>query len=185
MLEGGCACGAVRYRLNREPLIVHGCHCEMCQRQSGSYHAVNALIESNHVERIRGAIADWDLPTPSGAGQTVTRCVECGVAVWSNYHALTKGHRDLLRFVRAGTLDEPSRAMPDVHIYCGSRNKGAPEPAGAPAFDEFYRLRDVWPAASMARLDALLDQTNQDSQGTAGPMDSFRRSIPSEKAFYF
>jgi hypothetical protein len=34
--EGGCACGAVRYRLTSDPLIAHRCHCLNCQRQTGS-----------------------------------------------------------------------------------------------------------------------------------------------------
>ena len=44
-LEGGCACGSVRYRLEADPLIVHACHCRNCQRQTGTSHAVNALVE--------------------------------------------------------------------------------------------------------------------------------------------
>ncbi len=157
-LEGGCACGAARYRLTRAPLIVHGCHCQSCQRQSGGFHAVNALIESHYVERIQGAIADWDLPTPTGAGQTVTRCVECGVALWSNYHALTRGHGDIIRFVRAGTLDDPSLAPPDVYIYCESRNPAVLLPVDATCFDEFYNLWEVWPLASQERLNTLFSQ---------------------------
>ena len=35
-MEGGCACGAVRYRLTSEPMFVHCCHCLNCQRQTGS-----------------------------------------------------------------------------------------------------------------------------------------------------
>lgn len=159
--EGGCACGAVRYRLTRKPLIVHACHCQMCQRQSGAWHAVNALMEANCVEWLSGALADWELPTPSGAGQTVTRCVDCGVAVWSDYHAMTGSYCDMIRFVRVGTLDEPSRVLPDVHIYCGSRNTSAPEPIGAPRFDEFYELSDVWSSESLGRLGKLLTERRQ------------------------
>ena len=41
-LDGGCACGAVRYRL-RCPTrsFVHCCHCLNCQRQTGSAFVVN------------------------------------------------------------------------------------------------------------------------------------------------
>jgi len=50
VMEGGCTCGAVRYRLKARPLFVHCCHCSWCQRESGSAFAVNAFIEASQVE---------------------------------------------------------------------------------------------------------------------------------------
>jgi hypothetical protein len=45
-LEGGCACGAIRYRLTARPMFVHCGHCRDCQRQTGSAFVINALIEA-------------------------------------------------------------------------------------------------------------------------------------------
>jgi hypothetical protein len=50
-LEGGCACGAVRYWLASGPMFVHCCHCTSCQTETGSAFAINALIESDRVAR--------------------------------------------------------------------------------------------------------------------------------------
>ena len=151
-LEGGCGCGSVRYRLESSPLIVHACHCRNCQRQTGGWHAVNALIESELVTTLSGNVVAFDLDTPSGAGQTVYRCSQCQVAVWSNYHRISQGHGDILRFIRVGTLDEPDCLPPDVHIYAQYRNRCAAEPAGVPAFDDFYDLESVWKTTSLRRL---------------------------------
>ena len=151
-LEGGCACGSVRYRLEADPLIVHACHCRNCQRQTGTWHAVNALVESGHVALASGVLDARELETPSGAGQTVYRCSICQVALWSNYHVMSRGHGDIVRFVRVGTLDEPGRLPPDVHIYTRERNRCAPEPCNAPAFPEFYDLETVWKGSSLKRL---------------------------------
>ena len=52
--EGGCTCGAVRYRMNREPMFVHCCHCTSCQTETGSAFVINALIESDQVETLKG-----------------------------------------------------------------------------------------------------------------------------------
>ena len=52
------------------------------------------------------------MPTDSGRPHLVHRCPDCGTAVWSEYGGLTK-----FRFVRVGTLDEPTALPPDVHIY--------------------------------------------------------------------
>jgi hypothetical protein len=46
-LEGGCACGAVRYRLTAPPLIVHAYHCRDCQKMTGSAFVLNMWIEKN------------------------------------------------------------------------------------------------------------------------------------------
>jgi hypothetical protein len=48
-MQGGCACGNVRYQLQLPPLLVHCCHCTACQRQTGSAFATNAIVESSAV----------------------------------------------------------------------------------------------------------------------------------------
>ena len=53
-LEGGCACGKMRYRLESKPMIVHCCHCRDCQRQTGSAFVLNALIETDRVAKLTG-----------------------------------------------------------------------------------------------------------------------------------
>ena len=101
--EGGCSCGAVRYRLSAEPLFVNCCHCLNCQRQTGSAFVINALIESTHVEVTAGEPVAVDVPRDDGSMQRVYRCPDCQVAVFSEYT------RPEIWFVRAGTLDEPAR----------------------------------------------------------------------------
>ena len=56
-LEGGCACGAVRYALTAEPLIVHACHCTDCQRLTGGPFVINAWIEKTEVGLLSGSLA--------------------------------------------------------------------------------------------------------------------------------
>src|SRR5579864_5797801 len=53
-LTGGCACGAVRYRLASPPMFVHCCHCRDCQRQTGSAFVLNALIETDRIAILSG-----------------------------------------------------------------------------------------------------------------------------------
>ncbi|MEM1110294.1 MAG: GFA family protein [Pseudomonadota bacterium] len=157
-LEGGCACGAVRYRILAPPMFVHACHCSSCQRQTGAWHAVNALVESREVALLSGTLHHVKLSTPSGAGQTIARCDCCGTALWSNYHALCRGEHDRVRFVRVGTLDEPQKLPPDVHIFTAERNAAAPLPTEAPSFEAFYSMQDLWPSASLRRLASLFEE---------------------------
>ena len=148
---GACGCGAVRYRMTTPPLFVHCCHCRDCQRQTGSAFALNALIEADRVAVLSGTLQPDTMPTDSGLPHRVFRCTDCGTAVWSEY-----GGRTTLRFVRVGTLDEPSRLPPDVHIYVRSRLPWVTLPEGVPAFDAYYDSRTLWPAESLARRRAVI-----------------------------
>ena len=150
MFEGGCACGAVRYRLISRPMIVHCCHCLDCQKQTGGAFAVNALIETDRIEMLAGAPVAISMPTDSGRPHDIHRCAACEVAVWSDY-----GRRPYLRFVRATTLDDPHALSPDVHIFTRSKMPWVGLPADVPAFEIFYaKMEDVWSAEALARRQA-------------------------------
>jgi hypothetical protein len=147
-MSGGCACGAVRYRLTGEPLFVHCCHCLNCQRQTGSAFVINLLIETDRVE-VTGQPHPVDAPRDDGSAQRIFRCPACQVAVFSEY-----GWPELL-FVRGGTLDDPSAVTPDVHIYTRSKVPWVTLPDDAPAFEGYYDSGKLWPAASLERLEAV------------------------------
>ena len=148
--EGGCACGAVRYRLTSDPLFTHCCHCLNCQRQSGSAFVINLLIETDRVELIAGDPEAVDVPRDDGSSQRVFRCPTCQVAVYSQY-----GQPEV-RFVRGGTLDEPSQARPDVHIFTRSKLPWVVLPESVPAFEVYYDTNTLWPPASLERLSAVM-----------------------------
>jgi len=150
-LKGGCACGAVRYRLASAPMFVHCCHCRDCQRQTGSAFVLNALIEANRVTILSGDLDPVAVPTDSGRPHEIYRCPSCKVAILSVYGAGPK-----LRFIRVGTLDDPAALMPDVHIYVRSKLSWVALPEGVPSFDAYYDFRKVWPPASLERRRAVL-----------------------------
>ncbi len=150
-LEGGCACGSVRYRLESAPMFVHCCHCRHCQRQTGSAFVLNALIETDRVTLLAGDPEPVPVPTDSGRPHDIWRCPVCRTAVWSNY-----GGRAALRFVRVGTLDDPVALAPDVHIYTRSKLPWIELPEGVPAFEAYYDSQSLWPAASLERRRAIL-----------------------------
>ncbi len=151
LFDGGCACGAVRYRMLSGPMFVHCCHCTDCQRQTGTAFVLNAMIEADRVELLAGDPRPSVMPTDSGKPHRVFRCGDCGTAVWSEYGGLNQ-----LRFVRVGTLDEPAALPPDVHIYTRSKLPWVALPEGVPAFEAYYRSRDIWPAASLERRKAAI-----------------------------
>ena len=150
-LEGGCACGEVRYRLLSAPMFVHCCHCLNCQRHTGSAFVINLIIEAARVEQLRGAPEPVDMPRSGGSPNRIFRCPACRVAVWSEY-----GGRSEFRFVRGGTLDNPPAVTPDVHIYIRSKLPWVRLPEGVAAFEAYYDPKALWPAASLERRRAAL-----------------------------
>ena len=151
-LDGGCTCGAVRYRVTRAPMFVHCCHCTWCQRETGASFALNALVEAEAVERLRGMTETIDTPTASGRGQQIVRCAACRVAVWSNYSAAGGA----VRFVRVGTLDEPDRAPPDIHIFTSSKQRWIRLAGDVPVVAAYYRRSEHWPQESLERYERAL-----------------------------
>jgi hypothetical protein len=152
-LEGGCFCGAVRYRLTAAPMIVHCCHCRDCQRQTGSAFVINALIETDRITMLSGAPEPVSVPTYSGRPHDIYRCPTCKTALWSDY-----GRRPALRFVRVGTLDDPGALPPDVHIFTRSKLSWVGLPEDVPAFEIYYDMQKVWPGESLERRRAILGQ---------------------------
>jgi len=149
-LEGGCACGQVRYRLTSAPMFVNCCHCTECQRQTGTAFAINALIETSRVEVTHGQPVEVNLPTESGSPHPALRCGACGITLWSHY-----GGRRAVSFVRVGTLDQAHTLAPDAHIFVRSKVPWVRLPAGALAFDIYYDTETLWPPDSLARRAAL------------------------------
>lgn len=148
--DGGCACGSVRYRIASKPMFVNCCHCRCCQRESGAAFALNAWIETDRIELLKGAPDMVDTPSDSGAGQSFARCPSCRVALWSHY--LSTG--DKIAFVRVGSLDEPDRMPPDAHIWVKSKQPWMHLSPDVPSFAAFYDRKEMWPSESQARLKA-------------------------------
>ena len=111
---------------------------------------INLLIETDRVEHLVGEPQPVDAPRDDGSTQRILRCPTCQVAVYSHY-----GHPGVA-FVRAGTLDDPSAVVPDVHIYTRSKVPWVTLPDSTPAFEVYYDSKALWPAASLDRLRAVM-----------------------------
>ena len=158
-LEGGCTCRAIRYRMISAPLFVHCCHCRWCQRETGASFALNAMIEADRIVVLEGEPEVVATPSNSGKGQKIIRCPSCRIALWSNY----AGAGDAIRFVRVGTLDDPDRLPPDIHIFTASTQPWVVLPPGTPAVAEYYDRDRYWPEESLERRRVLLASASRRS----------------------
>jgi hypothetical protein len=144
----------VRYCLTDTPLFVHCCHCRWCQRETGSAFALNAMIEADRVRLLAGTPEPLPTPSASGRGQTIMRCPQCRVALWSHY----AGAGPSVSFVRVGTLDAPDAFPPDIHIFTASKQPWVQLPLGVLAVDAYYDRATCWPPDALARLELLKAQ---------------------------
>lgn len=145
--DGGCACGAVRFRLLDEPMFVHCCHCTRCQRETGGPFAHHAMIEFSRFQLLGGEPEYVQVPTDSGGRHWVARCPTCRTAMWNEHGS----RQAITKYVRVGTLDEPDRFPPRAHIFVRSRQAWFDLPPGQPAFAAYYDAAKAWPAASLER----------------------------------
>ena len=71
---------------------------------------------------------------------------------------MTRGKRGFICFIRVGTLDDPTRMQPDVHIYTSTAVPWMQFPKGVQVAEEFYNSDETWSADSKLRFDALRDK---------------------------
>ena len=114
MLEGGCLCGAVRYRIRGAPLVMYHCHCSTCRRASGASFATNLLVRAEHFEIAEGAgaLAAFE----SSPAKHRHFCSHCGSPIFSRAQATAQ-----IVSVRSGTLDGDPGLRPSAHYHVASQ----------------------------------------------------------------
>ena len=144
--RGGCACGAVRYRFDGDPLFVHACHCKDCQRLTGSAFAITMLIEEARFIVDEGEPLSGEVIAGSGGTKRTYFCGRCGSYLWSRPPA-----RPGLLGVRPGGLDETDWFEPQAHIWTRSKQRWVRLPPDVPAFETAYAEAELWPRESIER----------------------------------
>jgi hypothetical protein len=120
---------------------------------SGLSDADRQRLRPQYVDREelrRGGPQPAQLGHADGGHREATRGVflrQLRERLWSKYHAAPG---DTL-LMRVGTLDHPERVEPDVHIFTRSKLPWFQLPPDQPAFEAFYKIPEVWPAASQER----------------------------------
>ncbi|MCA1414873.1 GFA family protein [Bradyrhizobium sp. NBAIM20] len=126
---GGCACGAIRYSIEGEPLFSNHCQCRDCQRESGSGHGSYATFARAGVT-LTGDARHWDMVADNGKVKTRGFCTQCGVAVYMTFAA----QPDVFT-IRAASLDEPARYRPQAVTFAARGHEWDPLDRGLVKFD--------------------------------------------------
>ena len=146
-IEGGCVCGAVRYRLTAPPLSAYNCHCRDCQKMSGGTHSMSMPVSRTALEHMSGTLVSYDKPSDSGRVVRMMACSYCGTKLWNEPLAAPA-----LLVVKPGTLDDASWIRPVGNIWTDGALPWATIDAalvnfpGQPA--DRQPLYDAWAAAT-------------------------------------
>jgi len=114
MLEGGCLCGGVRFRIHGKLGPAGFCHCKQCQRASGSAFAANAPVRTRYLELSSGS--DLLKEYESSPGKFRAFCGRCGSPIYSR-----RDSEPELRRIRLGSLDSDPERRPLGHVWVRSK----------------------------------------------------------------
>jgi len=149
IIEGGCACGALRYRAIDGGFRPYACHCQGCQRRQGSAFALNQQVPAKGFE-VTGNAIHGTVTSASGAQVTHTACPACLTRVFT-----ANDSRPEVFTIRAGTRDDSPQLLPEFHIWTSSMQPWIDLPHHVPAFtgqpDEAEWLQLVRPEGSPAQ----------------------------------
>jgi len=109
---GGCACGAIRYEIPGEPLVMNDCQCLDCQRRSGTGHGSYLTFAGRAAVALKGKGTQWAVTGDSGNVKNHVFCSTCGSPVYLTFSAMPE-----LFTIHAASLDEPHRYRPQVVTY--------------------------------------------------------------------
>ncbi len=112
---GGCACGAIRFKITAPFAAVGVCHCKGCQKASGGAPNYAALVPSAAFEVTKGKAKTYISKADSGNDAMRSFCPDCGTPLWSG--SKTMGP---MMAIKLGALDDNSDIMPELHLFTES-----------------------------------------------------------------
>lgn len=106
--EGGCLCGAIRYRVTAAPTALLVCHCRTCRRAAGAPSLAWAVFRASDFAFTSGKPATF----ASSPGVERGFCGRCGTTL-----TYADADRPDVADVTTATLDNPDAFVPTKEIW--------------------------------------------------------------------
>ncbi len=128
---GGCACGAIRYEISAEPMVMNDCQCRDCQRSSGTGHGSYLTFPHRADVKLTGQATHWAIVADSGKVKTRGFCSICGSPVSLTFSAMP----DLFT-IHVASLDDPAAYRPQMVTYSSRGHAWDHVDPALPKFDK-------------------------------------------------
>lgn len=129
--EGGCLCGALRYRVRDRGVLLTACHCTDCQRTSGGAFSLSLIVQRASVELLQGTPQVFEQAYEDGRRKLFHFCGACSVRIWNEMSRVPQ-----VINVKPGTLDDTSWLEPAAHLWLRSKQPWVTVPEGVLAFEQ-------------------------------------------------
>jgi len=138
--SGGCQCGAVRYEIRADPIMVYACHCSICQRQSGSAFGMAAVFPGGAMT-LTGVAPTSFVRQGHGRKFRCYFCPACGSRLYHQWFT-DEGDTPFVN-IKPGTLDDTSWLRPGCHVWTGNAQPWVRFGPDDVVFSEQPRIEDM------------------------------------------
>jgi hypothetical protein len=128
--DGGCQCGALRYRVEGEPVAVGICHCTQCQKQSGSAFGMSFIVRKEAFRLLSGSPKTFTRTSDCGRPVVCAFCPDCGTRIYHETRWL-----DGVVNIKPGTLDDTSFLRPQAQIWTAKKQGWVELPSDIRSFE--------------------------------------------------
>lgn len=128
-IEGGCHCGAIRYRIDGEMIVHAACHCSDCRRHAGAPMVAWSMYPEEAITVTKGGPKVYE---SSEHGRRYF-CANCGSGLFYKNANILPGIID----IQSGTYDDPDAVPVAVHIQVAERLRWVERAHELPAFERY------------------------------------------------
>ena len=116
-ISGSCLCGAVQYSSDvEEPIMTAICHCENCQRQTGTAFSIIVAVPEDSISfENKDSLKEYLDQGQSGKAVHRKFCGDCGSPIMS-----LVDNAPGLGILKAGTLNDKSWLNPTIEFWCST-----------------------------------------------------------------
>ena len=136
-----CACGKVSAVVEGDPVRVLACHCDYCQKRTGSVFQVSCWYPHNRVLELNGETKVFS-ESPSSVGVEYNFCPNCGSTVYWRFDKTEPFFPGIARYIgiAVGCFVDKDFPKPDVNVQVQYRHHWVPEFSNIPTYEAFAPL---------------------------------------------
>ena len=127
--KGSCHCRAVSYKFAKAPELTFYCHCNDCQKTTGSPFSMELMVDSASFE-INGPTDSHTVTGDSGSAVHRWFCRNCGSGIYLESEA-DPGYV----FIKVGSLNDANWVTPEMHIYTATKQPWINISDGLPQYE--------------------------------------------------